>query len=256
MDVVPVPTRRGSKVGTSAVAIAVVLCVVLAGCGGSSNSRAATVAPNTTPVSASASTAVNTAPTPGTTAAVLPTRRAAFNTAELNGALLRVSDLPSGFTSAPPTPSTSSDTQVCNQPDPTVTLKPSAQAEADFKKSELGPFVFELMIAWSEPSTAKSFLDRVRAAAGSCTSYQTTDNGETDTSTVSPLPFPKLGDDTVAVRLSVSGASLPADVDVAAIRKGPVALLVVQLAVGAIDSAITEQAARAAMSRATNKLSL
>jgi hypothetical protein len=230
---------------------------VLAGCGGSSNSRSGTIAPiTTTAVSTTASTAAKTAVTPATTAAAPPTSRAAFTDAQRNRALLQVSDLPTGFTSALPTPSTSSDTQVCNKPDPTVTLKPSAKAEADFKKGEVGPFIIELMVAWPAPATAKSFLEQVRAAAASCTSYQTTDNGQTATNTVSPLSFPKLGDDSFAVRVNVSGATLPADVDVAAIRKGPVALLVVQLAVGAIDTAITEQAARAATSRATDKLSL
>ena len=136
---------------------------------------------------------------------------------------------------------------------------PVASARKTFSKAAFGPFFTEVIDLY-ESGTATLVWDSFVDSLGSCQGYTDTDEetGETTTYNVSALSFPRLGDDTLAVRITTAEATLLgfATFDVILIRKGEVILFVGHISVGfeGPDSELNEALTRAAYQRMQSKI--
>ena len=134
---------------------------------------------------------------------------------------------------------------------PSVESQELGTSEADFQGSPLGPFVTE-ELAQIVPGVAKRQLDALARALPGCQPQTATQaDGSVLTYTVTPLPFPTLGEQTVAVRLKVDGSLLPIQGNAIFIRRANSVVIVTLLVVGLIapDAALTEMLARRADAR-------
>ncbi len=166
----------------------------------------------------------------------------------MNGALLSTSDLPTGFTAMPPTPS-SDTSKVCglqSYRDRAVT-----RGEIDFQQQPSPTSVMFIgdSIDAFPAGVAKTALDQVQAGLSSCTSFTTTSSGQTITFQVSRLSFPRLDDQTLALRLmgqpqggALQGTSVAAEIIV--IRAGNNIAVVGNVSIPGLDSSLTESLAR------------
>ena len=123
-------------------------------------------------------------------------------------------------------------------------------AERGFKGSELGPFLLQTVAEMDDEGRAQQFIETMLACA-----EEPTDAGGF---TVGPLPFPALGDGTVALQLSTDGAvdgedgfGLPLTADIVVVREGSrvTAILTAGVTGAAAAPEELEAAARAAVDR-------
>jgi hypothetical protein len=197
----------------SSVLIAAATVVFVAACGGASSSqskRADTVTTTTTkqsPPTASRPARVPSAP-------------------ELDAAVLRIEDVPTGYAVSPPSNDTA-DQGVCNK-QPVSKLVPSVvKAQRGFQKATLGPFISEVLLAYADPATAGSAIQTLRSETQGCTSYQQKgSDGTTTNYQLAPLSFPRLGDDTFAVQVNTSGGFFPVTANLVVLRRTNLVLVV------------------------------
>lgn len=193
---------------------------------------------------------------------------------QLENVLLRIEDLPTGWTSALPESSPSSGTVdsdsargFCNQ----SLLEESeipASAEAEFSKGgELSNQLYQVVASYGNRRGAARVFDVIEEKARNCTQWDMNDESSTGRFTLQSLSFPKLGDDTLAVRMAAEMQSKPdssddfsfeltasfaADLIVA--RQDNLITLIGHLGIGIfgptnVDSAETELIARKAVER-------
>jgi hypothetical protein len=216
-------------------AVAVVVGLSLAACGGGSSSRAETPSTRTTSAKAAKTVAVPTA-------------------AQLNAALLAVQEMPTGYAVTPDT-SNSSDKGPCDKPTLNTQVPPAAKASIRFSKAQAGPFFVESLAAYAGDG-AKRIYELAKQLFDSCPKWSETGSDGTATAySIAPLSFPKLGDATLAFRLTGATAGATAEGDVIVVRKGNLVAVMAGLGttsiLGAtsIDSATTESIARAAVTK-------
>jgi len=165
---------------------------------------------------------------------------------ELAGALLTIDDMPSGF--AVDTSPDDEDRGVCGQP-PASTVVPSiAQARVSFTRGALGPYVQQVTASFEE-SKAIEYMARLRESA-SCSSYSDPEV-EGITSRIAEMSFPKLGDDTLALRI---GNDQGFNADIVFLRIDDTVTLVGVGGLVAVDSALTEDLARKAEAKVKESL--
>lgn len=247
----------------------VLLCVailVLAACGGgaaTSNDRAATIPTPTATAQSVAdahSTAVPSATevamTPKSTATVLTTKVATPTpkpskglptTDQLKTALLTLSDMPTGWTTSDQTGSDNSSSSMCGAT-PTPTSSDETTVSVDFQRSQLGPFLTEQINAVPSGQMKKVF-DKIKNSL-SCTSWTEPDSEGTPTTyQLSPLSFPKMGDDTFAFRMSGGSGIFTFEADAVYIRVGDSIITIANVAVGSVNSDLTESIAQKAVDK-------
>jgi hypothetical protein len=166
----------------------------------------------------------------------------------VNGALLTLSDFPTGFTTTPPAPS-SSTTAVCGLQN--YRDKALARGEVDFQRQQSPrsvTLVSDTVVAFPA-GLAKTALDQVQAGLSSCTTFTTNSDGLPITFRVSPLSFPRLADQTLALTLrgqiqsgNLQGSTLT--VDVIIIRVGNNIAVVGNGGLNAVATSSTETLAR------------
>ncbi|MFS0883631.1 hypothetical protein [Aeromicrobium sp. 179-A 4D2 NHS] len=140
--------------------------------------------------------------------------------ADIDDALLTVDDLPAGWSVDPDgsddgdDSKTSSDSPECDllvaamEADDDSGATPVGEGEATFRKSKRGPFLLQSITSF-EGNEAKKSVKAFRTAFETCDSFtETGDDGTKVTFKVSPMAFPSLGDDTVALRLSARSAGI------------------------------------------------
>jgi hypothetical protein len=158
--------------------------------------------------------------------------------------------MPSGWSASDPsTDTTSATSDLCGVGG--FETAEVAKVQTDFQQSELGPFFIEELVQ-TAPGAAQPALDAIAAAVKNCPPQtQTQDDGTTETLTVTPLPFPTIGDQSVALRLKIDGAILPISaVLVIERRKDTVAeLAILSLGLGSADNVLLDQLARKADAR-------
>jgi hypothetical protein len=126
-----------------------------------------------------------------------------------------------------------------------------ARGEADFER-QAGPlsvtFVDDLVSALPT-GVAKSGIDQIQAKLSSCTTFTSTSSGDTINFRIAPLSFPRVGDQTLALRLTgqpqsgvLRNASIP--VDTIIIRVGNNVAVLINGGLNAVDSSLTESLAR------------
>lgn len=187
--------------------VGVALCLSIA-CGG--DESADTVSPPSSSVATTAAANRSPTDTPATrsiaTATVeTPTNEPTVQDEDLAEALLRLEDLPAGWSPTPPgDDDNDDDSGFCNQPPAVDPTAARASASADFQQSEFGPFFSQTLASYSSDD-AKSIMKAIKDTLGSCSEWvQVADDGTSMTWHLLPLSFPKVGDETFAARLSTS----------------------------------------------------
>lgn len=134
---------------------------------------------------------------------------------QIKRALLKIEDMPSGYTEDPDLindeeseeDEISAGSKKCEQLMSALgskdrAEKPFGEGEVGFKESDFGPFVGESVISF-KGSRIKEGMGKIRDAFASCKNFETEDKDGAKTKfRVAPMSFPKLGDDTIAVKMS------------------------------------------------------
>lgn len=180
---------------------------------------------------------------------------------DLETQLLTVSDLPTGYTvSADDEEEGAGTSRFCGgKLEFTVVATPKQEAEVSFEKSGETAFnvgvLLEGLAEFTEDE-AVAVMDHVHAVADQCQTFDDTmDDGTRFTGRMSVLSFPKLGDDTFAVRMSgdasTEGIDVPFAADVITVRKGRVVMLIANFGGGlnGVDSSVTESVATKALEK-------
>jgi hypothetical protein len=212
--------------------ISLLVLVLALACGGNDSDRATTVNQPTAEVSPTVSA------------------KTSLTSAALDQALLKIEDMPTGWTVDTTTSSSNSASSgACGVRNALQRPERLTSADSQFTKGSLGPNLSETLTVY-QAGTAKRVWDEVTAVLKTCTEYTSTNaDGTTITFKLTPLSFPKLGDDTFALRLTADVALFgSASVDAIYVRYGDVFLTVVHLSIGltSVDTTLTEQVVRKA----------
>lgn len=213
-------------------ALVIVGMLILSACGGGDD-RAATLPPE----EAAGPTTQSRAPQP-----------AQRTEAELRAALLTVTDLPAGFT-VDTSPESASTTSGCEQLD-ALKRQGGSELEARFTKGSYGPFVSETLKQGPSEAATHDALVKMSGALSQCRTFSTkADDGSTVTMKLGPLSFPKLGDETFALRMTADSQGLTLAGDMVVIRQDAVGILITNLAFGTVDTQLTETVAHTAVAK-------
>ena len=166
---------------------------------------------------------------------------------EIKKVLLTLEDLPSGYSEDPELTSedeedsdeVTSGSQPCKDLmaalDAEEEEKPHGEGEIGFKESDFGPFVMEAVASF-EGDKLKKTMQTFQDAFTECRKFTTTDSEGVDTNfTAAPMSFPKLGDESVAVRLTAkedSDFDFEIDFDLVAVRTDQNVVLMASLGFG------------------------
>lgn len=239
--------------------------MLLAACGGRSSTTHADTIPTATDSPATVAPATNTVTTTNT--AVLgtngtPVRQSVAtpivtsadtpvagleSEAELKTKLLTLSDMPVGWTTAPSTPDDKS-SPLCGHPG--ASGIDQVRATADYKKSDLGPFVSETLATFHKGDAAR-WLTEFRAKFTCTTDTISGNDGTPTTFQYAPLSFPKIGDDTYALRMTTDTGLLGSIViDAVYVRVGDRVINILNTQFGSVDSELTQKLTQIAVERA------
>jgi len=220
------------------VAVALMVLLPLAGCGGSSSSdRAKTITPGAGSTSATASAPAAAGK--------------ALTAAQLKAALITVADLPTGY-KVDPDPSdddnskTTSDNPECQKRFEALDAKDSTapSAEADFVGTSAGSVLQTKLIAASSEAEAKKKLSDFAVLLSDCPKLTLNDeDGKTEV-TFSALSFPNLGDETLALGAEIKNAGFEAQGNYVISRVGQHVALILEGGLST-DIKALESAARA-----------
>lgn len=211
------------------------LALVVTGCGGGDDAagdRARTV---TTPESEEPSAIESGGDTP-------------LTEAQLKSALLTVQDLPTGYTVG----ESSDDDEIDHSADPeecaskfealdeTEEQDVAAEAEAAFEGG-FGVVLEQELESYEDENVLKQKMEDVLEVMTECPTFTDTDeSGDKIEFTVSPLSFPKLGDDTIALNIKIKTADFDGTLNLVVVRLGRNVMSVGQGGLTA-DAAVLEQ---------------
>jgi hypothetical protein len=161
----------------------------------------------------------------------------------LSAAVLKLGDLPSGWTAAP---HPSSSRELCPGQDPSASVRPSTTADATFQQGQTGPVLSSLLAAFKDASTAHAFLARSQAAIAACDSYDVSGV----TYHLRPIASPGVGDESIGAELS-SDTTLGGGVHgrVLYARVGSRVVTIVFGGAGDVDEALAGRALRTVAAR-------
>ena len=166
---------------------------------------------------------------------------------EVTAALLTIDDMPAGF-SLGTTPDDNG-RGVCGQPAASSVVPSLAEARISFTRGAAGPVVQQVSASY-EQAKAVEYMAKVRESS-TCTTYADEEaDGIVSNNTVAEVSFPKLGDDTLALRV---GNDHGLNADIVFIRIGDTVTRV-GVAGLTIDSALTEEVARKAEAKMKDRL--
>jgi len=157
--------------------------------------------------------------------------------------VLKLSDLPSGWTSAP---HPSSSRELCPGQDPSASVRASSTADASFQKGQTGPVLSSLLAAFKDAGTAHAFLARSQAAIAACDSYEVS----SVTYHLRPIASPGVGEESLGAELS-SDSTLGGGVHgrVLYARVGARVVTIVFGGAGDVDESVATRALRAVAGR-------
>lgn len=179
-----------------------------------------------------------TVPAPSTSAST-----AAGQPAAASSKLLALADMPTGFSQTQPSPD-SGTSRLSGCPNLDNAKHQGPTAEADFNAGDLGPFVTETIATHVSEADAKAAVAEAKKAINSCRAFS---DGSAHFKLAS-LSFPKLGDDTVALRLTATTSGVTLTGDLVEIRSGELVALITNLGLKA-DSGLTETVAHKAVGK-------
>jgi hypothetical protein len=212
-----------------------------------SDDTAQTLRVTPAPATSTATTATSGG-TPAAASSTSPTPQPA--TSDLTKALLALEDMPAGWSLAPQrSPSGST---PCGQPLPRFSEEAIESKSVEFERAPtVGPSITHT-IARFPSGMAQRVIDRWRQILEQCPQWEEPANqGTTYQLRAAPLSFPRLGDQTFAVRLTVAGGGAAAQGDQVIIRRGDVLSVLTATTAGLgaaapFDAALLEQLARKA----------
>ena len=219
-------------------------------CGGG-NERATTIQSTVTPLQATAA--------PEETATIVETSSPATATPNddeiaerLSAALLSIEDMPTGWAVGPPDEDEDeNENDICGISSGQFAEGAAARVTANFQESEFGPFLAQV-IDFFPDGDAERVMTEFSDAFGSCTEWTDIDEDGTETTwRLSPLSFPKVGDETFAFRMSTVTFLGAFEVDFIVWRRGDVVEVIGHSMIGfeGIDSEQTEAFVRQADER-------
>lgn len=255
---------------TRPVLVASVLLTLLSvGCSSGSD-RAATVTANSQPTRATPSASAATVPASSPVSQSTRSHSGKAPTdADLAAVLLTVQDMPTGWAVSPPSSSASASDNTTFVGDPKcegvyqqleehTALDHVGHASTEFSKGSFGPFIEEDLSSFASADVVKNELKTLKDGITACPTIKQKDaDGTVTTLTASALSFPKLGDETFAVRLAGEGGgqgfSLPLTVDAVFIRTGRCGVTIAGFGIGAgPDSSQLQHAASTAVNRVSS----
>jgi hypothetical protein len=184
-------------------------------------------------------------------------KKAADTAAALAPLVLSTKDVGKGWSvnTGAPASTPSPTAGPCNGPNAAaraVAAGSTATAEANLiKDPQAGPVIFEVVYGFPTAKQAKEFMATNRAILESCPASDrvNTVNGRTYHDTASAMPFPKIGDDTVAYKqtdAAADGNGSAVSFNDVYVRSGT---LVLSMAVGGASVDTTAQYTRKALSK-------
>jgi hypothetical protein len=189
--------------------------------------------------------------------------------ADLAAALLRVEDLPDGYTLQPIPESPPDETDAGGQGagvepcgdvfdqlrggEPALSAIAAGTAEVEFSKGDDGPFLQQGLISSGDRAGLRSAVEAFRQLPKVCGEFTENDAQGTFTMRLSPAEFPALGDESVAVKLDATGTTEAATIALGGylvlIRVGATVCILIHFGIPNVDIAETETVARAAVAR-------
>jgi hypothetical protein len=178
--------------------------------------------------------------------------------AQLDAALLTVPDLPTGYTAAAADDGdededdgdTAGANAECSERFEALGEAEGsvADAEANFEGG-LGVVLEQTLESFEDEDVLAQRFDDVVAVLSDCPSFTTTDDaGATTELTISPLSFPNLGDDTVALAVAGKSGGFDLRLNLVLVRLGRNAMNLAQGGLTA-DAAVLEQVARTGLDK-------
>jgi hypothetical protein len=236
----------------AALSLVVVLTSALVGCGSDRPERAVTVDPELSSTSGRPTNAdVEKVEAPENSAGEQLTR------AQIETALLSVSDLPSGWSKTPDEKDDESEDTieparcqaVINALDDDST-NAAAKGEANFNKGgAFGTIMSETISSYSREVDSR-VVQHIADAFSECPTFTSTDEeGEVSTVTVSPMSFANLGDQTLAVTMTFESSMFTVSVNVAYVVVGHNVVALINGGLGGADGAQFEKFAKQAVSK-------
>jgi hypothetical protein len=192
--------------------------------------------------------------------------------AELAGVLLRVQDLPAGYTLQPtapnPPPSEQAGpgggqgggTEACADVfeqlrggEPALSRVAPGAAQVEFGKGDYGPFLQQSLLSTGDQAVRRAAIDAFRRLPTTCAQFTENDEQGSFTVKLSEATLTAIGDESVAVKLDANGRSIDLDVTLSGymvfVRKGSVVCILLHFGIPGVDVAETEKIARAAVAR-------
>jgi hypothetical protein len=219
--------------------------ILLVGCGGDESAITVSV-PSTTASAADTTAPADTEPTLVETTAsettvaptTAPESTVAGNAGERLQALLpTLEEMPAGWSLDPPDPDDDEGTDCLDLAFSTMEpeLESEASASVSFSQAQLGPFLIFAATDASNVGDFNALADQVAACNG-------TKDSDGYTWSVLPLSFPKLGDETFAMRADGTGQMFPVTIQLVFVKEGDVALMAASAAIGGAttDAALVE----------------
>jgi hypothetical protein len=209
---------------SGAVLLTLVLSASLAACGEDRPERAVTVEPQDDAAGDSGDAEADTGEDePGNAAGDR------LSQAQVDAALLRVQDMPSGWTKEKNEPEDESDDKIeparCQEVldalDEGFDEDPAHEGEVNFSNG--GPFgtMFNHSISTFEDEVDSDATQKIADAFGSCPEFSSTDaEGTRTTFTVSPMSFANLGDQTLAFVLNADSDGFEISLNMAMVITG------------------------------------
>lgn len=130
-------------------------------------------------------------------------------------------------------------------------LDPEAEATRAFKADDFGPFL-SVDVATYEEEVPDDLLDEIAAALSECKEFTSTDSdGEQSTAKAEALSFPNLGEETLAVRMTIETEIFPVAIDLAMVRIGHNMVLLSNASIGGgeLDAKLLEKLGRETVMR-------
>lgn len=177
--------------------------------------------------------------------------------AQLKSALLTVGDVPSGY-SVDPAPSnddgsTAGDSAECSRKFDLVsggdTGPANAAAKVYFKGEQVATILQEKLMSYQDAQSLSDQFSKVADLPAQCTRFSRVDaQGVKSDYTIRALSFPRLGEDSKALAISVETPQFRGAADVAVIRLGHTLMVFTQGGITA-DARTLEQAARQGLTK-------
>jgi hypothetical protein len=166
---------------------------------------------------------------------------------DLKPLMLTLSDMPVGWTTWNDDSGDDSSSPLCGHPGDSGINQ--VKTSVDFKKSDFGPFFSETLAVFKK-GDAEQWMDQFKAKLTCNEDTITGDDGTPTPVELSPLSFPKIGDDTFALRMTADTGILGSYVvDAIYVRVGNKVIGILNLQLGAVDSDLTQSLTQLAVDR-------